>query len=65
MWRKREIMNKQNEDDDIQEYVKPWVGLTDKEMEQICFALFDDYYLPKNFKLFARATEAKLKEKNT
>lgn len=64
MWRKREIMKKHNEDDDIQEYVRPWVGLTDKEMEKICFVLFDDRYLPKNFKLFARSIEAKLKEKN-
>lgn len=65
MWRKREIMKKHNEDDDIQEYVRPWVGLTNEEMEQICFVLFDDRYLPKNFKLFAIAIEAKLKEKNT
>ena len=52
------------DDDDIQEYVRPWMQLTDEEMEQICFVLFDDRYLPKNFKLFARAIEAKLKERN-
>jgi hypothetical protein len=42
-----------------------WVGLTDKQMEKICFDLFQDCYFPKNFKLFAKAIEAKLKEKNT
>jgi len=35
MWRKREIMNKHNEDDDIQEYIRPWVGLTDEEISKI------------------------------
>lgn len=35
MWRKREIMKKHNEDDDIQEYIRPWVGLTEKEQIDI------------------------------
>jgi hypothetical protein len=25
------------EDDDIQAYVKPWVGLTKEELEQLCY----------------------------
>jgi hypothetical protein len=38
---------------------KPWVGLTDDEMEQTCYEAFslDPYVV-------ARAIEAKLKEKN-
>lgn len=44
---------------------RTWIGLTDKQMEKICFDLFQDCYFPKNFKLFAKAIEAKLKEKNT
>jgi hypothetical protein len=44
---------------------KQWVGLTDEEMEEICDVLFKDPYLPQNFKLFAKAIEAKFKQKNT
>ena len=32
-WRKRQIMVE--EDDDIQEYKKPWIGLTDAETEYL------------------------------
>jgi len=56
MWRKREIMNKKNEDDDIQEYIKPWVGLTEKEFEY-CISLKHPWAI-------AEEVEAKLKEKN-
>jgi hypothetical protein len=51
------------DDDDIQEYVRPWVGLTDEEIleHQDC--------VPNSYSLdlieFAQAIEAKLKEKNT
>jgi hypothetical protein len=68
MWRKREIMKQHNEDDDIQEYVRLWVGLTDKELNVIGsqwhFNLLDDKDKSDLFE-FARAIEAKLKEKNT
>jgi hypothetical protein len=52
-----------NDDDDIQEYVRPWVGLTDDEILLIsayCAAshLHDDIH-------FAKEIEAKLKKKNT
>ena len=51
------------EDDDIQDYVKPWVGLTADELNMISdrmqtwnsFSITDVYF----------AIEAKLKEKNT
>jgi hypothetical protein len=48
------------EDDDIQEYKKPWVGLTDEEIKQACYEVFsyDPYVI-------AKAIEAKLKDKNT
>jgi rubrerythrin len=45
------------EDDDIQEYKKPWVGLTDEEF----------YELDKedlSLRQFVQAIEDKLKEKN-
>ena len=45
------------EDDDIQDYKKPWVGLTEDEVI--------DVFKEKNAIKFARAIEAKLKEKNT
>jgi hypothetical protein len=52
---------KRMDDDDIQEYVRPWVGLTDEEIDK-CFEFIieEDAQAIK----FARAIEAKLKEKN-
>jgi hypothetical protein len=57
MWRKREIMNKHNEDDDIQEYVKPWVGLTDEEWLSLGCKSVEEVRI-------GLAIQAKLKEKN-
>jgi rubrerythrin len=45
------------EDDDIQEYKKPWIGLTDEEVEHIADSEWEE--------AFVRLIEAKLKEKNT
>ena len=53
-WRKRQIMAE--DDDDIQDYKKPWVGLTDEEREEIALEVPMDAVC---------ITEAKLKEKNT
>ena len=46
------------DDDDIQEYKKPWVGLTDEEIENA-------YIRTKDFVDMARVLEDILKEKNT
>ena len=48
------------DDDDIQDYVRPWVGLTDEEVNDIVWSL---PYEPSQEHI--RAIEAKLKEKNT
>jgi hypothetical protein len=51
------------DDDDIQEYVRTWQGLTDEEIVLIvaeCAASHQHTDIH-----FARAIEAKLKEKNT
>jgi hypothetical protein len=51
------------DDDDIQDYVRPWIGLTDEEIVLIvaeCAASHQHTDIH-----FARAIEAKLKEKNT
>ena len=45
------------DDDDIQSYQRPWVGLTDEDI----WALHDGYLNPVEF---ARAVEAKLKKRN-
>ena len=45
------------DDDDIQDYVRPWVGLTVEEVDQA----FTELTLRKIY----QAIEAKLKEKNT
>jgi|TARA_R110000823_G_scaffold314863_1_gene444853 hypothetical protein len=47
------------EDDDTQQYVRPWVGLTDEEVH----ALSPFYIDPTTYDLI-RAAEAKSKEKN-
>jgi hypothetical protein len=56
------------DDDDIQEYVRPWVGLTDKELNVIGsqwhFNLLDDKDKSDLFE-FARTIETKLREINT
>ena len=51
-----ETAKKFDEDDDIQDYKKPWVGLTDEQIEQMGLS---------NYKQVVRETEAKLKELNT
>jgi hypothetical protein len=54
-WRKRQI----TDDDDIQEYVRPWVGLTKAEVELL------SYLAEGNTWIAVELAEAKLKEKNT
>ena len=53
------------EDDDIQEYKKPWVGLTVEEIEAIGKSYEEKDRSIQDWALFACAVEAKLKEKNT
>ena len=50
------------DDDDIQDYVRPWVGLTDEEIAEIRLKTFDS--VATNYEVY-QAIEAKLKEKNT
>ena len=50
---------RRDEDDDIQDYKKPWVGLTDKEVEELAV-----YPMNPTVDL-VRAIEKKLKEKNS
>jgi hypothetical protein len=59
-WRKRQIMTE--DDDDIQDYKKPWVGLTAEEREQLQVESYGK--VPHHVALIA-AVEAKLKEKNS
>ena len=47
------------EDDDIQDYVRPWVGLTKNEVELL------SYIAEGNTWIAVELAEAKLKEKNT
>ena len=54
-WRKRQI----TDDDDIQDYVRPWVGLTKAEVELL------SYLAEGNTWIAVELAEAKLKEKNT
>jgi len=53
------------DDDDIQAYVKPWVGLTRDEQSFVYHRLHDATSRIDSFWVdFANAIEAKLKEKN-
>ena len=57
------------DDDDIQDYVRPWVGLTDQEIEDaiddgFAFGLNDGNVSNEYVIRYARVIEAKLKEKN-
>jgi len=56
-----------NDDDDIQDYVRPWVGLTDEEILEIfrCTGTSDSDINPYVLLDDARKIEAKLKEKNS
>jgi hypothetical protein len=56
----REIRRNAAEDDDIQDYKKPWVGLTDEEFNE----LYDKYVPEACYALLIEKVEAKLKEKN-
>jgi DNA-binding CsgD family transcriptional regulator len=47
------------DDDDIQDYVRPWVGLTKEEVELL------SYVAEGNTWVAIELAEAKLKEKNT
>jgi hypothetical protein len=49
-----------DDDDDIQDYKKPWVGLTMEEVQEI---LNDPRFQLKP--MIVHAVEARLKEKNT
>jgi hypothetical protein len=49
------------EDDDIQDYKKPWVGLSEQDINELKFNLPDLYYWVD----VVRATEKRLKELNT
>ena len=48
-----------DDDDDIQDYKKPWVGLTDEERLEVA-----KHNMLSGLDAFAKAIEAKLKEKN-
>jgi len=52
------------DDDDTQMYKKPWVGLTELEREEICDLKWWDWEDSFDIEGFARAIEAKLREKN-
>jgi len=51
-----------DEDDDTQVYKKPWVGLTEEEIQELRLRTFDA--IATNYEIY-RAIEAKLKERNT
>jgi hypothetical protein len=54
-----------DDDDDIQDYVRPWVGLTEEEIDRIWVPHTFIQATDRRQQAFARAIEAKLKEKNT
>jgi hypothetical protein len=57
----REIRRNAAEDDDIQDYKKPWVGLTDDERYKLWLTTPSEI---ENRFAFAKAIETELKRKN-
>ena len=55
-------MGNVEDDDDIQEYKKPWVGLTDKEIEELRLKTNDA--IATNYEIY-KVIEQALKDKNT
>jgi hypothetical protein len=53
----REIKRRSEEDDDIQDYKKPWVGLTDEDRYEFAAAQY-------SWEELLIAAETRLKEKN-
>ena len=62
----REIRRNAAEDDDIQDYKKPWVSLTDEEIGMAFRAVFPvgGVVFTNGATEFAQTIERKLKEKN-
>ena len=54
-----------HDDDDIQDYVRPWRGLTDEEIDALHMEVKVQLMGTFDTKDIYRAIEAKLKEKNT
>jgi DNA-binding CsgD family transcriptional regulator len=52
------MIKQRKDDDDIQDYVRPWVGLTKNEVETL------SYLAEGNTWIAIELAEAKLKEKN-
>jgi len=64
------VVGREQDNDDIQDYVRPWVGLTDQEIEDaiddgFAFGLDDGNVSNQTVIRYVRVIEAKLKEKNT
>tara|TARA_R110002126_G_scaffold110223_1_gene247322 strand:- start:1061 stop:1246 length:186 start_codon:yes stop_codon:yes gene_type:complete len=61
-------MNRIEEDDDTQVYKKPWVNLSDSQIEEIYYktaAIHRGSAMPYGQVIFGRALQAKLRELNT
>ena len=64
-FKENQRINRIEEDDDIQDYKKPWVGLTDEERLRVLqFIDPKTVRLPLGFKQIAESIERLLKEKN-
>ena len=61
------MMNRIEEDDDIQDYKKPWVDLTETQIQNIYYEVVAEHRgapMPWGQVVFAKAVQAALKEKN-
>ena len=61
-------MSRIEEDDDIQDYKKPWVDLTETQIQNIYYEVVAEHRgapMPWGQVVFAQAVQAALKEKNT
>ena len=66
--REAKMRRRAEEDDDIQVYKKPWVDLSDSQLEAIYYEVVAEHRgapMPWGQVVFAKAVQAALKELNT
>ena len=67
-FKENQRINRIEEDDDIQDYKKPWVDLTETQIQNIYYKVVDEHRgapMPWGQVVFAQAVQAALKELNT
>ena len=68
VWKDTGLPVSMTDDDDVQDYVRPWVELTDQEIElvyAVTIKIRKKDIMPEEQKMFARTIQEFLRKKNT